>query len=77
MTRTLTRCRHAEPTLFLDWPHWLDAWTSPWTCEREGQLRLLSGDDACRNCPHWAPRPPATVQTELATERSAAETVVP
>jgi hypothetical protein len=43
-------CRYATPTLFLQWPYWLDAWSWPWSCTQEGRLRLLSSDVGCRTC---------------------------
>ena len=51
-------CRYATPTLFLQWPHWLDAWEWPWSCAREGRLRLMPSDAGCRQCPRWELREP-------------------
>jgi hypothetical protein len=53
MTPPITRCKWAHPTLFSDWPYWLDAWTWPWACGREGGRPLVSGCESCRNCPNW------------------------
>ena len=50
-------CRFATPTLFLQWPYWLDAWSWAWGCtEKEGQLRLLPTDAVCPNCTRWGLR---------------------
>ena len=46
-------CRFATPTLFLQWPYWLDSWSWPWSCTKDGRLRLLLSDAACRNCSLW------------------------
>jgi hypothetical protein len=46
-------CRYATPTLFLQWPYWLDAWSWAWSCTKDGRLRLLRSDAGCRGCPRW------------------------
>jgi hypothetical protein len=46
-------CRWATPTLFLQWPYWLDSWSWPWSCTRGGRLRLMETDAGCKNCPRW------------------------
>ena len=46
-------CRFATPTLFLQWPYWLDSWSWPWSCSREGRLRLMPTDAGCHVCPRW------------------------
>ena len=51
-------CRWAAPTLFLQWPYWLDAWSWPWSCTKDGRLRLLSTDAGCRTCTGWDEREP-------------------
>jgi hypothetical protein len=49
-------CRWAGPTLFLSFPKWLQAWTTPWTCDREGDSRILDTTEPCASCPRWEPR---------------------
>lgn len=46
-------CKWATPTLFLQWPLWLDAWSWPWSCAQSGHLRLISHSESCRICPFW------------------------
>jgi hypothetical protein len=58
MKQDVHTCRWAAPTLFLKWPYWLDAWSWPWTCTREGQLRLLSSTEQCATCSSWDLREP-------------------
>ena len=65
MERNITRCRWSTPTLFLQWPYWLDAWTWPWTCSYEGQPTLTSGSELCRNCTHWEMRPAGALPPEF------------
>ena len=46
-------CRWAKPTLLLDWPDWLNAWSSEWSCDHEGAYRPLTHSECCRSCPRW------------------------
>jgi hypothetical protein len=46
-------CRWAKPTLLLEWPDWLNAWSSEWSCENEGGYRPLAHSECCRSCPRW------------------------
>jgi hypothetical protein len=46
-------CRYAAPTLFLQWPYWLDAWSWPWSCTKGGRLRLMQTAAGCKHCPRW------------------------
>ena len=46
-------CRYATPTLFLEWPYWIDSWSWPWSCARDGRLRLMPTDAGCRQCPRF------------------------
>lgn len=50
-------CRWAEPTLFMPWPVWLEAWTCPWSCLVDGEPRPLVSTEVCRTCPRWEARP--------------------
>jgi hypothetical protein len=49
-------CRWAHPTLFEPNPHWLDAETRPWTCERDVEPHALETTEVCEDCPRWAAR---------------------
>jgi hypothetical protein len=51
-------CRWATPTLFLEWPYWLDALTWPWSCSPDGRLHLLSDSEKCQTCGRWIARKP-------------------
>lgn len=56
-TRRLPQtCRWAQPTLFLPLPYWLEAWNTPWTCERDGVPRHLESTHECADCPRFEPR---------------------
>jgi len=49
-------CKWASPTLFLNWPLWLDAWSWEWSCYSHGAFRPLQRPHECRDCPRWRPR---------------------
>jgi len=49
-------CRWATPTLFLEWPYWIDAWSWSWSCMLHNRLHLLSNGERCRHCSHWTGR---------------------
>jgi hypothetical protein len=49
-------CRWATPTLFLEWPYWIDSMSWPWSCLLGKRLHLLSNGDRCRQCSHWSGR---------------------
>ncbi len=51
-------CRWATPTMFLNWPFWLDAGSWPWSCALDRRLRLLSNGDYCQGCARWERRQP-------------------
>jgi hypothetical protein len=51
-------CKYATPTLLLQWPYWLDSWSWPWSCAKEGRLRLMPTDAGCHDCPRWEFRDP-------------------
>lgn len=55
-TRTPQTCRWAEPTLYLPWPYWLDAWNMPWSCRRDGLPRLIETTGECGACARFEPR---------------------
>jgi len=57
--KSAATCRWAVQTLSLDSPLWLDAWTFPWSCVRDGDARPLATTDECRTCARWQPRGPA------------------
>jgi hypothetical protein len=46
-------CKFSLPTLFAPWPLWLDAWTMPWSCARDGNCTPLVNSEVCRTCPRW------------------------
>jgi hypothetical protein len=54
--RTPQNCRWAEPTLYLPFPYWLEAWSIPWSCHRDGSSRLLETTEQCAACPRFEPR---------------------
>jgi hypothetical protein len=54
--RSAATCRWATPTLFLQWPLWLETEASPWACVRAGTPRILATTDQCAMCPHWEAR---------------------
>ncbi len=49
-------CRWAGQTLFLPLPYWLEAWDSPWSCQRDEAPRAIALTEECRECPRWEPR---------------------
>ena len=55
LVKSAANCRWAVQTLYLEPPLWLDAWTYPWSCVRDGDARPLASTDACRTCAHWQP----------------------
>lgn len=46
-------CSWAKPTLLLDWPDWLNAWSSEWSCQHDGAYHPLVHSECCRTCPRW------------------------
>ena len=56
-TRQTCRCKYATPTLFLRWPLWIDSWSWPWSCIRDGGPRVLKTGEVCQTCGRWEPRP--------------------
>jgi hypothetical protein len=66
-TRQTHSCRWSTPTLFLQWPYWLDASTWPWSCAPDGRLQLLSSSDVCTGCPKWVQRGPEDKPVEFDT----------
>lgn len=56
--RSANNCKWAKPTLFLALPYWMNAWETPWTCEREGEPRHIRDTSECADCPHWEARAP-------------------
>jgi hypothetical protein len=48
-------CRWGQPTLFLDYPVWLYAWDSPWTCGHPAHPGPLETAETCASCRHWTP----------------------
>ena len=53
---TPQNCRWAEPTLYLPFPCWLEAWNMPWSCRRDGSPRLIETTAQCNICPRFEPR---------------------
>jgi hypothetical protein len=49
-------CKWASPTLFLNWPLWLDAWSWEWSCYRHSAYRPVMTQEDCRACPRWEAR---------------------
>ena len=53
-------CRWAEPTLYQEWPMWLDAWSWPWSCCRiAGSPRSMPATTDCHSCEDWERRDPS------------------
>ena len=67
--RQANSCRWATPTMFLQWPYWLDAQDWPWSCTREGRLRLLSSSEPCGDCPNWVQRGPDDKPAEFSATK--------
>lgn len=49
-------CQWAEPSLFLQFPHWLASEDCPWSCLRSLPPRALDTAAACATCPFWKAR---------------------
>lgn len=47
-------CRWAQPTLFLAPPLWTDAEDYPWSCDADGEPRLIEDTGVCLKCGRWA-----------------------
>jgi hypothetical protein len=65
--QSVTTCRWATPTLFLDAPYWFEAETFPWTCTRDVPLRVLGTTARCARCRRWEAQPaeaPAEAQSD-------------
>ena len=63
--RSASNCKWAQPTVFLPLPYWINAWDTPWTCERDGHLRHIADTSECANCPRWEARAPVGAQWDL------------
>ena len=61
-TRTVLRCRWAEPTLFLTSPFWMAAEDYPWSCQADGVPRPIEDTSACRVCARRVPHDPRTME---------------
>ena len=46
----------AVATVSLPAPTWLEAESSPWTCTRDKNPRVLDSTERCVDCPRWRPR---------------------
>jgi hypothetical protein len=46
-------CKWAKPTLFLEWPLWIDAWSWEWSCHKDGAFKPVKGPADCRTCAQW------------------------
>ena len=53
---TIQLCHWSEPTLFLAWPHWLEAERLPWSCHADGDPRLVEDPQRCAMCARWVSR---------------------
>jgi len=56
-SRRVQHCRWAQPTLFVAGPLWAAAEEYPWSCDADGEPRLIQDTAACRACGRWAPNP--------------------
>jgi hypothetical protein len=54
-TRSVSTCHWGIPTLFLQWPLWIDASQHEWSCTRSTPPRVLTDPAFCRSCASWAP----------------------
>jgi len=54
---SVTTCRWASPTLFLNAPYWFEAETYPWTCTRDPSLRPIGTTARCTTCERWEAQP--------------------
>jgi hypothetical protein len=39
--------------MFLKWPLWLDADTTPWTCTHDGASKPMADGNFCQTCGAW------------------------
>ena len=69
----IAHCQFAVPTLRLEWPLWLDAWSWPWTCTQADHIRLVSDTERCHECAHWHPRTTPTVDAPAVARDSTIE----
>lgn len=53
MDNNTCQCKWATPTMWLNWPLWLDADSKPWTCFRDGRPRPMSNAEPCQKCGAW------------------------
>jgi hypothetical protein len=51
--QSVTTCRWARPTLFLDAPYWFEADTYPWACTCDPTMRVLRTTARCASCRRW------------------------
>jgi hypothetical protein len=56
---TPQNCRWAEPTLSLPLPFWLEAWNSPWSCQRTDPARPIELSEECATCRRWEIKEPS------------------
>lgn len=46
-------CKWAKPTLLLEWPLWIDAWSWEWSCQRDGAFKPVNRPADCHTCAQW------------------------
>lgn len=51
--RRVQHCRWAQPTLFLAPPLWTAAEDYPWSCDADGEPRLIEDTGVCLTCGRW------------------------
>jgi len=49
-------CRFGVPTLFLQYPYWIDSLDWPWSCTVGRNPIALRIEDMCTDCPKWKDR---------------------
>lgn len=52
--RHVQHCRWAQPTLFVAGPLWTAAEEYPWSCDADGEPRLIEDTRVCQACGRWA-----------------------
>ena len=58
-TRRIQHCRWAQPTLFLAGPLWAAAEDYPWSCNADGEPRLVEDPQVCGVCRRWTSNEPS------------------